>query len=105
MYLHHKDISILTSSDSLMRRIKWRTVVVSLLSCFAILMLPAMLDELTSRQLAQLRKESSGREMLKMNSVEVAEGNTKLNVFNLDGIWSWMAQMMPKLMGPVKEKG
>ena len=105
MYLPLKDVSILTSSDSLMRRIKWRTVVVSLLSCFAILMLPAMLDELTSRQLAQLRKESSGREMLKMNSVEIAEGNTKLNVFNLDGIWSWMAQMMPKLMGPVKEKG
>ena len=80
-------------------------MVVSLLSCFAILMLPAMLDELTSRQLAQLRKESSVREMLKMKSVEVAEGNTKLDVFNLDGIWSWIAQMMPKLMGPVKEEG
>ena len=105
MYLPHKDVSILTFSDSLMRRIKWRTVVVSLLSCFAILMLPAMLDELTSRQLAQLRKESSEQKMLKMRSVEVVEGNTKMNVFNLDGIWSWMAQMMPKLMGPVKEEG
>ena len=105
MYLPHKDVSILTSSDSLMRRIKWRTVVVSLLSCFAILMLPAMLDELTSRQLAQLRKESSEQKMLKMKSVEVVEGKTKLSVFNLDGIWSWMAQMIPKLMGPVKEEG
>ena len=80
-------------------------MVVSLLSCFAILMLPAMLDELTSRQLAQLRKESAEQKMLKMRSVEVVEGNTKMNVFNLDGIWSWMAQMMPKLMGPVKEEG
>ena len=105
MYLPHKDVSILTFSDSLMRRIKWRTVVVSLLSCFAILMLPAMLDELTSRQLAQLRKESSEQKMLKMKSVEVVEGKTKLSVFNLDGIWSWMAQMIPKLMGPVKEEG
>ena len=105
MYLPLKDVSILTSSDFLMRRVKWRTVVVSLLSCFAILMLPAMLDELTSRQLAQLRKESSVREMLKMKSVEVAEGNTKLSVFNPDGIWSWMAQIMPKLMIPVKEEG
>ena len=105
MYLPHKDVSILTFSDSLMRRIKWRTLVVSLLSCFAILMLPAMLDELTSRQLAQLRKESSEQKMLKMKSVEVVEGKTKLSVFNLDGIWSWMAQMIPKLMGPVKEEG
>ena len=105
MYLPHKEVSILTFSDSLMRRIKWRTLAVSLLSCFAILMLPAMLDELTSRQLAQLRKESAEQKMLKMRSVEVVEGNTKLSVFNLDGIWSWMAQMMPKLMGPVKEEG
>ena len=62
---------------------------VSLLSCFAILMLPTMVDELTRRELAQLRKESS---------VDVVDGNIK-GVFSLDGIWSWIAQKLVKEAG------
>ena len=69
---------------------------VSLLSCFAILMLPTMVDELTRRELAQLRKESSGGPKLK--SVDVVDGNIK-GVFSLDGIWSWIAQKLVKEAG------
>ena len=86
-------------------RIKWRTVVVSFLSCFAILMLPTMLDELTRRELAQLRKDSAGRELLKKmkSSVDVVDGKIK-GVFSLDGIWSWIPPHLQKLvMRPVKE--
>ena len=77
-----------------MRRIKWRTVVVSLLSCFAILMLPTMVDELTRRQLAQLRKEYTGGPKL-----DVVDGNIKGGVFGLGGIWSWIAEKLVKEAG------
>ena len=81
-------------------------MVVSLLSCFAILMLPTMLDELTRRELAQLKRESSGEELLKkMKTVEVVDGKMK-GVFSLDGIWSWIPPHVQKLvMAPVMGAG
>ena len=72
----------------------------SLLSCFAILMLPTMVDELTRRELAKLRKDSAGRELLKKmkSSVDVVDGKIK-GVFSLDGIWSWIAEKLVKETG------
>ena len=66
----------------------------SLLSCFAILMLPTMVDELTRRELAQLRKESTGGPKL-----DVVDGNIKGGVFSLDAIWSWIAEKLVKETG------
>ena len=60
---------------------------VCLLSCFAILMLPTMVDELTRRELAQLRKEASGGPKIKGG------------VFSLDAIWSWIAEKLVKETG------
>ena len=67
---------------------------VCLLSCFAILLLPTMVDELTRRELAQLRKGASGGPKL-----DVIDGNSKGGVFSLDGIWSWIAQKLVKEAG------
>ena len=67
---------------------------VCLLSCFAILMLPTMVDELTRRELAQLRKEAAGGPKL-----DVVDGNSTAGVFGLDGIWSWIAQKLVKDAG------
>ena len=79
-------------------------MVVSLLSCFAILMLPTMLDELTRRELAQLKRESSGEKLLKkMKTVEVVDGNMK-GVFSLNGIWI-PAHVQKLVMGPVMGAG
>ena len=81
-------------------------MVVSLLSCFAILMLPTMLDELTRRELAQLKRESSGEELLKkMKTVEAVDGKMK-GVFSFDRIFSWIPAHVQKLvMGPVMGAG
>ena len=77
-------------------------MVVSLLSCFAILMLPTILDEVARRELAQLKREGSGEELLKkMKTVEVVDGKMK-GVFSLDGILSWIPAHVQKLvMGTV----
>ena len=69
---------------------------VSLLSCFAILMLPTMVNELARRELTKLRRESWKGP--KLNSVDVMDGNSE-GVFSVDGIWSWIAEKLVKTAG------